>query len=445
MSQQRPPQLPPTPAPDLTSITPSPPTPHPTPSPLTQMAEDESLVRELMARFVAGVGKKDITWKGARYTDVFIGAEAVDWLCSNSLPDRDIPRSDAVLVGENFRRRGLFTHHVFGEHECADEFHFYKFLPLADELIAEHKKKEKEAEEAAAVVDKHGVDAWMAGMRRPSIARRVPTGVAIGDATECFTIVVLGASGDLAFKKTFPALFGVAGLGFMPKNYRIIGYARSKIKHDEFIKRVVSKIKVAKNQHGVLEEFKSACSYLSGTYDQPESFKKLEETIVEYECTFPESTKANRLFYLALPPSVFAEVSKHLKENCHGTSGGWNRLIVEKPFGHDLHSSNELSEALGRHWEEKDIYRIDHYLGKVGTLCDFLQHGSVSWKTFRDCCNRKWSKTCSSYASQIASLARIFGTGTRLITCRSRSRSRLGPRGGVVTLTRFVGLFDDCH
>jgi glucose-6-phosphate 1-dehydrogenase len=128
----------------------------------------------------------------------------------------------------------------------------------------------------------------------------------------------------------------------------------------------MSKIKATKNQATVMEEFKSACSYMSGSYDNPESFKKLEEAIVEYESTFPPEAKKNRLFYLALPPSVFAEVSKHLKENCHGSSGGWNRLIVEKPFGHDLQSSNELSEALAKYWEEKEIYRIDHYLGKVG-------------------------------------------------------------------------------
>ncbi|KAK4705687.1 hypothetical protein P7C70_g511, partial [Phenoliferia sp. Uapishka_3] len=199
-------------------------------------------------------------------------------------------------------------------------------------------------------------------------------------------IVVLGASGDLAKKKTFPALFGLYNNGFLPKGINIVGYARTKMDEADFHKRASSYIKTPipamKKQ---LEEFLSICTYVSGQYDQDESFQKLEEELVKIESKYEDqNSPKNRVFYMALPPSVFTVVAAHLKKNNY-SEGAINRIIVEKPFGHDLESSREMQVGLGKEWKEdevrllfplhlgrqgkmtiggKQIFRIDHYLGK---------------------------------------------------------------------------------
>ncbi|EEH19267.1 glucose-6-phosphate 1-dehydrogenase [Paracoccidioides brasiliensis Pb03] len=174
-------------------------------------------------------------------------------------------------------------------------------------------------------------------------------------------IVVLGASGDLAKKKTFPALFGLYRNKFLPKDIKIIGYARTKMDHAEFIRRVRSYIKITtpdiENQ---LTGFCNICTYVSGQYDQDDSFVTLNKHLEDLEKGKKEQ---NRIFYMALPPSVFITVSQHLKKNCY-PENGIARIIVEKPFGKDLGSSRELQRALEPDWREEEIFRIDHYLGK---------------------------------------------------------------------------------
>ncbi|KAJ3333902.1 Glucose-6-phosphate 1-dehydrogenase [Blyttiomyces sp. JEL0837] len=175
-------------------------------------------------------------------------------------------------------------------------------------------------------------------------------------------IIVLGASGDLAFKKTYPALFGLFKNGFLPKNSQIVGYARSHIELDDFRKRISSKIKLSKpEEKALLDDFLIKCTYVSGKYDDLASFEKLNAFVESVET--PVSGARNRVFYMALPPSVFIAASQGLKAKVYSTKGN-NRLIVEKPFGKDYDSSKELSKALSANWMEDEIYRIDHYLGK---------------------------------------------------------------------------------
>ncbi|KEF59847.1 glucose-6-phosphate 1-dehydrogenase [Exophiala aquamarina CBS 119918] len=174
-------------------------------------------------------------------------------------------------------------------------------------------------------------------------------------------IVVLGASGDLAKKKTFPALFGLYRNKFLPQDIKIIGYARTKMDHTEYLKRVRSYIKTpTKEVEEQLDQFCSICTYLSGQYDQDEPFQKLDQHIKEIEKNRKEG---HRVFYMALPPSVFIPVSQHLKRNCYPPNG-IARIIIEKPFGKDLDSSRQLQKALEPDWKEEEIFRIDHYLGK---------------------------------------------------------------------------------
>lgn len=177
-------------------------------------------------------------------------------------------------------------------------------------------------------------------------------------------IVVFGASGDLAKKKTFPALFGLYKQGLLPKDVRIIGYARTKMDDQEFKKRQVSYVKGADDPANktLLESFKEISSYISGPYDEDSGFQQLERHLLKIESAYG-SDEHHRLFYFALPPSVFIPVAQGVKKNNY-SKGGINRVIIEKPFGKDLESSRHLLQAIKKEWTEEETFRIDHYLGK---------------------------------------------------------------------------------
>jgi len=179
-------------------------------------------------------------------------------------------------------------------------------------------------------------------------------------------IIVLGASGDLAKKKTFPALFGLYRQGFLPKDLKIVGYARTKMNQEEFLKRETSYIKLPDGDlHAAtaLTEFKGLSTYISGDYEDGASFDGLNKHLDEIESRY-QSKERNRIFYFALPPSVFVPVAKNLKEHCYVRVAGVNRIIVEKPFGKDLDSARELLASIKQYWTEDETFRIDHYLGK---------------------------------------------------------------------------------
>ncbi|KAI1318252.1 Glucose-6-phosphate 1-dehydrogenase [Mortierella claussenii] len=176
-----------------------------------------------------------------------------------------------------------------------------------------------------------------------------------------YTIVVLGASGDLAKKKTFPALFGLYKNNYLDHSTHIIGYARTKMDQETFEDHVSKYIKVKSDEDkAALQSFMKLCTYQDGQYDKDEDFQKLEKRIVEVE---KSSGATARLFYMALPPSVFIPVATSLKHNNY-KKDVTIRLIVEKPFGMDLDSSRKLAKELGALFPEDEIYRIDHYLGK---------------------------------------------------------------------------------
>ena len=139
----------------------------------------------------------------------------------------------------------------------------------------------------------------------------------------------MGASGDLAKKKTFPALFGLYRNRFLPKGIKIIGYARTKMDQEEFLRRVKSNMKTpTKEMEEQLAEFCKQCSYVSGQYDQDSSFQELEKHLQQLE---KDQKEDNRIFYMALPPSVFISVSQHLRRNNYPKKG-LARLIVCSRF-----------------------------------------------------------------------------------------------------------------
>ncbi|XP_020111678.1 glucose-6-phosphate 1-dehydrogenase, cytoplasmic isoform-like [Ananas comosus] len=188
----------------------------------------------------------------------------------------------------------------------------------------------------------------------------------------CLSIVVLGASGDLAKKKTFPALFNLFRQGFLqPNEVHIFGYARSKLSDDDLRERIRGYLSLGKggsSEHAEdLSKFLQLIKYVSGSYDSEDGFLLLNKEISEHEIAKnSQPGSSRRLFYLALPPSVYPSVCKMIRKYCMNQYDltGWTRIVVEKPFGKDLNSAEELSAQLGELFDEQQLYRIDHYLGK---------------------------------------------------------------------------------
>jgi glucose-6-phosphate 1-dehydrogenase len=134
----------------------------------------------------------------------------------------------------------------------------------------------------------------------------------------------------------------------------------------EFDKRATSYIKNPnddKDLANLIESFKNILTYVAGDYEDGAAFDKLREHLEGFESSY-QSKEVNRIFYLALPPSVFIPVSKNLKEHCYSPRVGVNRIIIEKPFGKDLESARELLSTVKKYWTEDETFRIDHYLGK---------------------------------------------------------------------------------
>jgi len=180
------------------------------------------------------------------------------------------------------------------------------------------------------------------------------------DAEKSLTIIVLGASGDLAKKKTFPSLFSLYCRDMLPNDIIIACYARSSFTDSLFKNQISQKFKAGFDSKK--EQFLSRCFYFSGQYDSSTSFESFNTEIKNWETKKTNSKGANRIFYFALPPKVFATVGK-ASQSCMSKTG-WNRIIIEKPFGKDSETSAELSRQLGALFREEQLYRIDHYLGK---------------------------------------------------------------------------------
>ena len=187
------------------------------------------------------------------------------------------------------------------------------------------------------------------------------------DADQPLSLVILGASGDLAQRKIIPALFALYSQGYLPSNVHLFGFARTRLNDEEFRAKLMENLTCryvpGESCADWMNAFLSRCHYVTGQYDSPESFLDLLRTMKEAE----GGSVANRLYYLAIPPSVFIEVVRSLGKaglvSCRPTPG-WSRIVLEKPFGRDRVSSDQMTHELSRVCEEPNIYRIDHYLGK---------------------------------------------------------------------------------
>ncbi len=183
------------------------------------------------------------------------------------------------------------------------------------------------------------------------------------------TIVIFGASGDLTARKLIPAFYHLFAEKQLPTPFRIIGFARRE-KSDtmwrEELQVALEKFsRTKKADPAIWEAFAANVSYCQGEFSDAEAYKKLAAQIASSP---HEGLRRNVLFYLSTSPSQFAEVVELLHRTSSlskGDSGKfWQRVVVEKPFGHDLASAQKLNAELTRFVHEKQIYRIDHYLGK---------------------------------------------------------------------------------
>ncbi|PSS13697.1 Glucose-6-phosphate 1-dehydrogenase [Actinidia chinensis var. chinensis] len=168
------------------------------------------------------------------------------------------------------------------------------------------------------------------------------------------SITVVGASGDLAKKKIFPALFALYYEDCLPEHFTIFGYARSKMTDAELrnmvCRTLTCRIDKRENCTEKMELFLKRCFYHSGQYDSLDNFAELDKKLKEHE----DGRVSNRIFYLSIPPNIFIDAVKCASLSA-SSANGWTRVIVEKPFGRDSESSAALT---------KDLKQIDHYLGK---------------------------------------------------------------------------------
>ncbi len=178
-------------------------------------------------------------------------------------------------------------------------------------------------------------------------------------------IVIFGASGDLTQRKLIPALYHLFADQRLPENFAILGASRSAYTDATFREKLCAGIDKIPNRN-LLESEEDFCNHLYYQQTDPENtedFCSLKERIAVLAGR--HKAGGNILYYLATPPSLYLRISEQLAaQQMHDESDGWKRLIVEKPFGHDLLSAKKLDQKLHENFGEHQIYRIDHYLGK---------------------------------------------------------------------------------
>ncbi len=191
---------------------------------------------------------------------------------------------------------------------------------------------------------------------------------AVQKAEPC-AIILFGASGDLARRKVVPALYDIAAHEALAERYAIVGFARTPMTDDAFrtgagvAARSISE--VGPIDDAKWSAFAKCLAYVAGDYDEADAYKKLAARLDELDRT--QSLHGNRLFYLATPPEVYPHIVEQLGRAGLArprSANSWVRIVIEKPFGRDLASARKLNQQVLEVFEESQVYRIDHYLGK---------------------------------------------------------------------------------
>jgi glucose-6-phosphate 1-dehydrogenase len=182
------------------------------------------------------------------------------------------------------------------------------------------------------------------------------------DLSKPLSVIVFGATGDLAKKKLFPALYQLILLGHFPRNVNIVGYGRREVVLADFLETQCANVK--EQESFPKAEFLSRISFHAGGYDSEESFAGLDARLKGFE----GDVAGNRLYFLSIPPFIFGSVCQMIAAKSRASEGGFTHLIIEKPFGRDSETFDELNACTSSLFAESELYRIDHYLGKEVVL-----------------------------------------------------------------------------
>ncbi len=183
-------------------------------------------------------------------------------------------------------------------------------------------------------------------------------------------MVIFGASGDLTHRKLFPALYNMALEHLLPPEFNVIGFARRPKEHQEFRDEVKAGVNQFSRRRPVKEDiwdqFEKGIFYVPATFEDPEGYMRLHDLMLRND--LERGTRGNRLYYLSTPPHSYPDIVRNLKAieaaSRDGQAHGWTKIIVEKPFGHDLQSARALNDLVHEVFHEDQVFRIDHYLGK---------------------------------------------------------------------------------
>ncbi|HEY6562741.1 MAG TPA: glucose-6-phosphate dehydrogenase [Polyangiaceae bacterium] len=184
-------------------------------------------------------------------------------------------------------------------------------------------------------------------------------------ARDPFTLVIFGASGDLAQRKLLPALFHLELDGYLSERYLVVGFSRSELGDDAYRDAMARALDNEPSAVSARNKLLGSLFYVSGDNADPASFQRLERRLTELERE--RDLPGNRVYYLSVSPEFFPTIVEQLA-NAHmirrRSDRTWSRVIIEKPFGRDLDSARALNGHITEHLDETQAYRIDHYLGK---------------------------------------------------------------------------------
>ena len=201
-------------------------------------------------------------------------------------------------------------------------------------------------------------------------ARATPASLQTERTPDPCIVVIFGASGDLTKRKLLPALYHLEQSGLLPQNFAVVGVARRPLEQSfapDMKDGIVSGGGVDTSDPK-LDPFVARIQYHAMNFDDASGYEGLKKLLADLDQKF--DTKANRLFYLATAPEYFSDIIKYLGDHCMakpadcGDGKNWIRVIIEKPFGHDLESAKALNDEVNKVFDENQIFRIDHYLGK---------------------------------------------------------------------------------
>jgi glucose-6-phosphate 1-dehydrogenase len=186
------------------------------------------------------------------------------------------------------------------------------------------------------------------------------------DLPEPTVFVIFGGAGDLAWRKLVPALFDLSKVRSMPANFSIVAVDRIALGDEKLRKRLHGGVnqfsRFGKAKDGEWSQFAKHIRYQQGDFKKLETYEELGKYCAKLEKEW--GTKVHRVFYMATPPSMFGEIPCYLGKAGLSRDREWSRIVVEKPIGYDLESAHTLNGTLGANFDESQIFRIDHYLGK---------------------------------------------------------------------------------